>query len=153
MPPIDRLTGPMLRREHAALLQYGMVGCRRLQLKVVPDALPEGFQVSHRPAPQRVIGIKLQAVLALQPARVQAYLGKGGSAHRLQLNCQRMHKGWWAQPSGRSGPQCLACRLFVFQRSLCARQGVFGGDQLPLQQNALIDFMFEQLVDGGEVFC
>ncbi len=63
---------------HGVALQHGRVRRGRLQRVVVPDALPEGVQVGHRPAPQRVVAVELQAVALAQPVLVQADLGDEG---------------------------------------------------------------------------
>jgi hypothetical protein len=54
---------------------------RRLQIKVIPDALPERIKVRHRPLPQRVITVKRQAAIGLQPLLVETDLGAMGSGH------------------------------------------------------------------------
>jgi hypothetical protein len=70
-----------LRARHGATGQHGRVRRGGLQVKVVPDALPEGRQVVHRPAPQRIIGIKRKAACLAQPLLVQGDLGDVGGGH------------------------------------------------------------------------
>ena len=67
-----------LRTGHGVLGQHGRVGRGRLQVKVVPHALPEGIQIGDRPAPQRVVAVELQAAGCVQPLLVQADLRNVG---------------------------------------------------------------------------
>ncbi len=70
-----------LRAGHPVFGQHGRVGRGRLQIEIVPDALPEGGQVAHRPAPQGVVAVERQAAGALQPILVQTDLGNVGRVH------------------------------------------------------------------------
>ena len=63
------------RAGHGVLGEHGGVGRGRLQIKVVPHALPEGVEFGGGPAPQRVVAVELQAALVAQPVLVQADLG------------------------------------------------------------------------------
>jgi hypothetical protein len=75
------------RSRHSAFGQHGAMRRRRLQLVIVPDALPERLQLGAGPAPQRVVAVELQAALRAQPVLVQADLGdKWGTAHGEKLN-------------------------------------------------------------------
>jgi hypothetical protein len=64
-----------LRARHGVDSQHCDVRCRRLQIKAITDALPERIKVRHRPLPQRVIAVKRQAAIGLQPLLGQADLG------------------------------------------------------------------------------
>jgi hypothetical protein len=67
--------GKPLRPRHHVLLQHRGVWRGRLQVEVVPDALPERVQLGGGPAPQRVIAVETQAARVAQPVLVQADLG------------------------------------------------------------------------------
>lgn len=63
------------RAGHGVLGEHGGVGRGRLQIKVIPHALPEGVEFGGGPAPQCVVAVELQAALVAQPVLVQADLG------------------------------------------------------------------------------
>ncbi len=73
---------------HHVLLQHRGVRGGGLQVKVVPDALPEGVQLGDRPAPQVVIVLEGQPARVAQPVLVQADLGDegrgGGLVHGVE---------------------------------------------------------------------
>ena len=73
---VDLRTGKPDRTGHAPLGQHGCVGRRRVNKKVVPDALPEGIEVGDRPVQQGIVGRKNQAPVHRQPILVAPDLGK-----------------------------------------------------------------------------
>ncbi len=71
-----------VRAGHARVLQHRAKGRRRLHGEIVPHRSPEGRQVGHRPAPQRVVVGELQAARLPQPALVACDLGLGHGHRR-----------------------------------------------------------------------
>jgi hypothetical protein len=67
-----------LRAGHGVAGQHRAVRRGRLQIEVIPDALPEGIEIAGRPAPQRVIVGEAQAARFTQPVLVQPDLGNIG---------------------------------------------------------------------------
>ena len=67
-------TGEPARAGHEVFRENRAVRRGRLQLEVIPDALPEFIQVGDRPAPQVVVLFKALAQALLQPGLVQAQL-------------------------------------------------------------------------------
>ena len=58
--------------------EHRRVPRRRLQLVVVPDALPEGRKVGHRPFPERVVAVEMKTAQLAQPVLVTTDLGNKG---------------------------------------------------------------------------
>ncbi len=79
---VDAGTGKPDRPRHAALGQHRRVRRRRLHAAEVPDALPEGVELGHRPAPQGVVRIEGEAARVAQPVLIEADLGNERSCHR-----------------------------------------------------------------------
>ena len=75
---VDLGTHKPARVGHWRAVTHRAVRRRRLQVKVVPDALPVSVQIGHRPAPQSVVRIKRQAAVLAQPVLVEANLGHAG---------------------------------------------------------------------------
>ena len=69
--------GEPLRARHRAAAQHPGGRRRRRDPEVIPDRLPEAFEIGHRPAPQVVVAVEVQAALAAEPAgeRGQVRLG------------------------------------------------------------------------------
>ncbi len=64
---VDLCTGEPACARHPPIGQHRVMGCRRLHFVKIPDALPIGIEVVHRPAPQGVITVEGQTALRLQP--------------------------------------------------------------------------------------
>src|SRR3954471_2703620 len=64
--------GEPLRAGHRALGEHPLVRLRRLHLEEVPDRGPEVVELFDRPAPQRVVVVRVDvdAAIVVQPARV-----------------------------------------------------------------------------------
>ena len=71
-------TGKPLGPRHDVVRQHGGVRRGRLEIKIIPNALPEGVQLGHRPTPEVVVGGKTQATFISQPVLVQPNLGQMG---------------------------------------------------------------------------
>ena len=71
---IDLRTHKPLRARHDVFHQGRLVWRGRLELEVVPNALPKRIQLGGGPAPQGVIRIKVQAPLVTQPVLIQTNL-------------------------------------------------------------------------------
>ena len=54
-----------------------------MDVEIVPDALPEGLKLSDRPAPERVVVVKLKAMPSLKPFGVKPNLW-----HVRRLACE-----------------------------------------------------------------
>jgi hypothetical protein len=50
------------RAGHAVVAEHAGVWRGRLQIEELPDRTPERLEIAHRPAPQRVVGVELQAL-------------------------------------------------------------------------------------------
>ena len=70
---------------HLGLAEHRAVRRGRVQVEVIPDALPERSQVGGGPPPQGVIAVKAQATRVAQPVQVQADLGDEGRRHPRRL--------------------------------------------------------------------
>ena len=67
-------SGKPLGARHDVVGQHRRVRRGRLQIKIIPDALPERIQLGDRPAPKVVVSGKAQAALIAQPVLIQANL-------------------------------------------------------------------------------
>ena len=83
---------------HGHTVTHPCVGGRRLQVKVVPGALPKGIQVGGGPAPQRIVVVKGQAALTRQPLPVQGDLGNIGGLHGRHDGMKRRATSTRANP-------------------------------------------------------
>ena len=94
---------------HHVLFQHRCVGRGRLDIEVVPDALPVSFEIGGGPAPQRVVVVEMQATLLGQPVLIQADLGHEGRcligrwAHAGALLFRRWPDGLVSEPQRISG--------------------------------------------------
>ena len=74
---------------HDVVRQDGRVRRGRLEVEVIPDALPKSVQLGHRPTPQVVVSGKAQATLVAQPVLVEPNLGQVGG--RIGGFCRGVH--------------------------------------------------------------
>ncbi len=80
---VDLGTGKPLRSGHGVARQHRAVRRGRLDVKVVPHALPEGIEVGDGPAPEGVVVVEGQATLLVQPVLKETDLGKIGRLHTV----------------------------------------------------------------------
>ncbi|MGY4428096.1 hypothetical protein ACVWWO_000573 [Bradyrhizobium sp. F1.13.1] len=66
------------RAGHLALGDHGRKRCWRLQIVIVPDAVPEAVEIAHRPLPHVFVGREGEAALLGEPGAVEGDLGNEG---------------------------------------------------------------------------
>src|SRR6185312_6225030 len=109
------------RAWHLALRQHAAMRCRRFQVEIIPDALPEGLEVANRPLPKIFVIAKRQAAFVLEPAAVERELGGSGFRHdhrrllRAGAACRRRAENS-SRKAGEAGTNAAACDLIAQAR-------------------------------------
>src|SRR5205085_11982740 len=83
---VDLGAGKPDRAGHLALGDDGLERRWRLQIVIVPDAVPEAVEIAHRPLPHVLVASEGEAALLGEPIAVEGDLGNESCGHCLSTS-------------------------------------------------------------------